>query len=119
MPSSTGVGPLGFRTNPASTRPMKVMNRPMPTEMAVLSWVGTARSTAVRNPVSTRIVMMMPSMTTRPIASAQVMPGSLAMPNATNALRPEAGGEREREVRDDAHEDGHDARDERGRRRRP
>ena len=32
--------------------------------------------------------MMMPSMTTRPMASAQVMPGSLAMPNATNALSP-------------------------------
>ena len=31
---------------------------------------------------------MMPSMTTRPMASAHVMPGSLAMPNVTNALSP-------------------------------
>ena len=84
------------------------MNRPMPTEIAVSSRVGTARSTAFRNPVSTRIVMMMPSMTTRPMALADVMPG-LAMPNATNALRPSPGGEREGEVRHDAHEDAHDA----------
>ena len=87
-PSSTGVGPAGLRTKPASTRPMKVMNSPMPTEIAVLSWAGTARRTAVRNPVRTRTVMTMPSMTTRPIASAQVICGSLAMPNATNALSP-------------------------------
>ena len=49
---------------------------------------GRRGSTALRKPVSTRTVMMMPSMTTRPMASAQVMPGSLAMPKATKALRP-------------------------------
>ena len=32
--------------------------------------------------------MMMPSMTTRPMASGHVIPGSLAMPKATNALSP-------------------------------
>ena len=58
----------------------------MPTEIATLSWVGTAWKTAVRNPVSTSTRMMTPSMTTRPMASAQVI--WLATENATNALRP-------------------------------
>ena len=89
MPSSTGVAaPAGVRTNPASTRPMTVMNRPMPTLIAVFSWVGTARKTACRKPVSTSSRMMMPSMTTRPMASGHVIPGSLATPNARNALSP-------------------------------
>ena len=88
IPSSTGVGPAGLRTKPASTNPMIVMNRPMPTLIAVLSWRGTARKTAARNPVSTSTRMISPSSTTRPIASAQVIPGSLAMPNATKALSP-------------------------------
>jgi hypothetical protein len=62
------------------------MNRPIPTEMAVLSEVGTAWKTAVRKPVSTSTRMMMPSITTRPMASAQVI--WLAMAKATNALSP-------------------------------
>ena len=62
------------------------MNSPMPTEMATLSCTGTAWKTAVRKPVSTRTRMMTPSMTTRPIASAQVI--WVAMENATKALRP-------------------------------
>ena len=44
------VGPVPVRrTKPASTRPMIVMNSPMPTLIAVLSEVGTARKTAVRS----------------------------------------------------------------------
>ena len=64
------------------------MNRPIPTEIAVFSWVGTARNTAVRNPVRTSAVMMTPSRTTSPIASAQVICGSFAIPKATKALSP-------------------------------
>ncbi len=87
MPSSTGTGPTAVRrTNPPSTRPMSAMNSPMPTPMAVLSCSGTAVNTAVRNPVSTSTVMSRPSITTSPIAAGQDM--VLAMPKATNALRP-------------------------------
>ena len=61
------------RTKPASTRPMNVMNRPMPTAIAVLSWRGTASKTSLRKPVNTSTRMMRPSSTTRPIASAHVI----------------------------------------------
>ena len=74
------------RTKPASTNPIRAMKRPMPTEIATLSWVGMAWKTAVRKPVSTRTRMITPSMTTRPIASAQVI--WLATEKATNALSP-------------------------------
>ncbi len=67
---------------------MMVMNRPMPTLMATFNCRGTALNTASRKPVSTSSRMMRPSSTTRPIASAHVISGRLAMPNATNALRP-------------------------------
>ena len=50
----------------------------MPTPIAVFSWVGTARNTAVRSPVSTRMAISTPSMTTRPIASAQVISGAIS-----------------------------------------
>ena len=49
----------------------------------------------------------MPSSTTRPIASAQVI--WVAIEKATKALRPRPVGERQRVVGDDAHQDGHDA----------
>ena len=42
----------------------------------VRSGGGTALNTAVRKPVSTRIVMMMPSQTTRPMACGQVICGA-------------------------------------------
>ena len=58
----------------------------MPTEIATLSWAGIAWKTAVRNPVSTSTRITMPSITTRPIASAQVI--WLAIAKATNALSP-------------------------------
>ncbi len=88
-PSSSGTGPAaGLRTKPASTRPMMVMNRPMPTLMATFSWRGTALKTASRKPVSTRSRMISPSRTTSPIASAHVISGRLAIPKATKALSP-------------------------------
>ncbi|CPU66284.1 Uncharacterised protein [Mycobacteroides abscessus] len=87
LPSASSV-PLPAVTKPALTRPMSAMNRPMPTLMAVFSSSGTARKTASRNPVSTSTRMMRPSMTTRPIASAHVTPGSDAIEYATTALRP-------------------------------
>ena len=58
----------------------------MPTEMATLSWLGTAWKTAVRNPVSTSRRMTRPSSTMTPMASAQVI--WLAIENATKALSP-------------------------------
>ena len=65
---------------------MSAMNRPMPTEIATLSWLGTAWNTAVRNPVSTSTRMTKPSSTITPMASAQVI--WLAIEKATNALSP-------------------------------
>nr|BFE77101.1 hypothetical protein GCM10020092_104020 [Actinoplanes digitatis] len=58
----------------------------MPTPIAVFSCVGTDRKTAARSPVSTRTPMMTPSMTTRPIASAQVISGAISY--ATSAFTP-------------------------------
>ena len=74
------------RTNPASTRPIRQMNTPMPTAIADFSAAGTALNTAVRKPVNTSSTMMTPSMTTRPIASGQVICG--AMVTATRLLMP-------------------------------
>jgi hypothetical protein len=87
IPSWSGV-PAPGRTKPESTNPTSAMNMPMPTLIAIFSSRGTARNTACRNPVSTRISMTMPSSTTSPIASAHVIPGSAAIENATTALRP-------------------------------
>jgi hypothetical protein len=88
------------RTKPESTRPMKAMNRPMPTVIAALSCAGTAVKIIVRMPVNARITMITPLMTTRPIASAQVtwwttltarnelIPRPAAMPNGRFATTP-------------------------------
>ena len=87
VPSWTGTGPCAVRrTKPASTKPMSAMKSPMPTEIATLSWVGTAWKTAVRKPVSTSTRMIRPSMTTKPMASAQVICEAIA--KATKALSP-------------------------------
>ena len=86
-PRVTGTGPAPVRrTNPASTRPISAINKPIPTEIAIFNCAGTALNTAVLNPVSTKMVMMMPSITTSPIASAQVIWD--AIPTATKVLRP-------------------------------
>ncbi len=49
----------------------------MPTLIAVRSGGGTARKIAVRTPVKTSSVMMMPSHTIRPIACDQVIVGAI------------------------------------------
>lgn len=89
-PSCTGTvvwAMSGIRlTNPASTKPMKAMNRPMPTPMACLSCCGIAFMIASRRPVSTRTQIRTPSRTTRPMASSQLISG--ASWKATTALRP-------------------------------
>ena len=85
------------RTKPASTKPMKAMNRPIPTEIATFSCDGTAWKTAFRKPVSTSTRMTRPSITISPIAAAQVICGAIA--TATKAFRPEPGRQRERVVR--------------------
>ena len=65
------------RTMPASARPISAMNRPMPTEMAERSTRGTASKTALRKPVSTRIVIARPSQNTRPMAETQLIRGAM------------------------------------------
>ena len=83
---TTGV-PL--TTTPAFTSPMNAMNRPMPIPIARFRSMGMAFKTASRNPVSTRRVMMIPSATTTPIASAHVRwAGPSTSVKATKALRP-------------------------------
>ena len=90
LPSCTGTvvcAASGMRrTKPASTKPIRAMNSPIPTEMAIFSWAGTAWKTASRKPVRTSTRISRPSMTTRPIASAQVI--SEAIETATKAFSP-------------------------------
>ena len=86
--------------NPASTRPMNRMNNPIPAVIASLSSIGTASKISLRKPVAARITMMIPSMTTRPIASGQVsepttvvarnelMPSPAANANGSRAMTP-------------------------------
>jgi hypothetical protein len=67
--SPSGGFPGPCTTTPAFTSPMIIRNKPMPIAIARLRSIGIAFSTALRNPVSTRRVMMMPSTTITPIAS--------------------------------------------------
>ena len=86
-PRVTGTGPVPVRrTNPASTKPISAMKSPIPTEIAIFNWAGTALNTAVLNPVRTRMVIIIPSRTINPIASAQVICD--AIPTATKVFRP-------------------------------
>ena len=86
-PRVTGTGPAEVRrTKPASTRPMRAIKSPIPTEIAILSCGGTALKTAVLKPVSTSTVMIIPSITISPIASAHDI--FEAIPTATNVLSP-------------------------------
>ncbi len=78
------------RVMPASTNPMRAMNRPMPTPMAYFSGSGTASNTATRKPVSTRMPMMMPSSTTRPMACGQVISGAIVKARKLFRPRPAA-----------------------------
>ena len=86
-PSCTGTGPAPvLRTKPESTKPIKAMNNPIPTEIAIFNCEGTALKTAVLNPVKTKTVMMIPSRTTRPIASCHDI--FEAIPTATKVFSP-------------------------------
>src|SRR5699024_10759484 len=76
------------RTKPEFTSPISVINKPIPTTMPVLMPSGTARNTASRNPVSTKMIITAPAITTSPIASGQVRFGVVAMVMANNALTP-------------------------------
>jgi hypothetical protein len=48
------------------------MKRPMPTVIAIFSWMGTASKMSRRRLVADSSTMMRPLMTTRPIASGQL-----------------------------------------------
>ena len=74
-PNWTGV-PSPGRTKPALTKPIRARNKPTPTPIALFSEAGTALKTAFRNPEKTSSSMMTPSITTRPITSAQVIMGA-------------------------------------------
>ncbi len=63
-------------TKPESTRPTRLMKRPMPIAMAFRRPSGTALMTRSRSPVATRIMMAKPASTTMPIASGQVIRGA-------------------------------------------
>ena len=78
-------------TMPPSTRPMKRMKKPMPMTIAFLSSSGMALKIASRKPVSTRMVMTMPSMTMMPMASGSSGPRPATSWKATTALRPMPG----------------------------
>ena len=94
VPSPTaGDGTPVDPMNPASTSPMNRMNAPMnrmnapmPAVIASFSCIGTASKISVRKPVAARITMMMPLMTTRPIASGQVSEPTTVV--ARNELMP-------------------------------
>ncbi len=73
-------------TKPASTRPTRLMNRPMPMAMPLRRPSGTAFITRSRRPVATRIMIAKPASTTMPIASGQVIFG--ASWRATMVLTP-------------------------------
>ena len=76
LPSVTRVPPPAT-TMPPSTRPMNRMKKPMPTTMAFFSSIGMALKMASRKPVSTRIVMAIPSSTTMPMAASKLRPWPL------------------------------------------
>ena len=84
VPAASGMR----RMIPALTRPMKAMKKPIPTTIATLSDSGTALNTAVRKPVSTRMVISTPAHTTRPMMAGQVSPGVEAMVVASSAFTP-------------------------------
>ena len=75
-------------TKPESTTPTKAMNRPIPTVIADFRDAGMALKTASRKPETARITMMMPSMTTSPMASGQVSPSVETKVTATRVLMP-------------------------------
>ena len=108
MPSPTGgdgtpVDPM----KPASTSPMNRMNAPIPAVIASLSSIGTASKISLRRPVAARITMMMPLMTTRPIASGQVSEPTTVV--ARNELMPRPAANANGSRANQAEQDRHDA----------
>ena len=81
--------PVPRVTKPAFTRPIKRMNRPMPTPIACFRGIGIAFRIASRKPVRTSAVMTIPSMRMMPMAACH---GSGGVPStswyATTALSP-------------------------------
>ena len=112
-PSWTSVAGLAV-TMPPSTRPMKVMNKPMPTPIARFRLIGMAFMMASRSPVSTSRRMTMPS--TKIDRHAHLPRHAGAEDDAERDDRVEAHARRERErpVRDEAHRDAHEGRTKRG-----
>ena len=108
MPRPTGgeLKPVEV-TKPASTSPMKAMNRPMPTVIAIFSWIGTASKMSTRRLVAERITMMTPLMSTRPIASDQVRSPTTRC--GEERVDAEAGREGERQLGDEPEQDRHHA----------
>ena len=87
--SPSGTVPANdFTTTLASKRPIKRRKSPMPTAIARFKLSGIASRIALRNPVSTKIVMKMPSQTITAIASDQVSPSPRINWNATTAFSP-------------------------------
>jgi hypothetical protein len=77
-----------FTTIPPLTNPMIARNNPIPIPIARLRSMGMAFRTASRNPVSTRSVMIAPSITMTPIACGHVRPNVATSENVTNAFSP-------------------------------
>ena len=67
---------------------MIARNRPIPIPIARFRSIGMAFRTASRKPVSTRSVMIAPSIAMTPIACGHVSPSVATSVNATNAFSP-------------------------------
>ena len=101
------TAPRSSPMKPASTSPMKRMNNPMPAVIASFSSIGTASKISLRRPVAASSTMMSPLMTT---SAHRLGPGELADDGGREErVDAEARGERERQPRDDAEQDRHDA----------
>ncbi len=105
--ANSGVTPTIM---PPSQKPMNRMKRPMPTPIARFRPSGTAFMIASRRPTTTSRVMMRPSITITPIAEAGRHPQG-GQREGHHGVQAEAGGQGERIVRGQAHEQGHESGD--------
>ena len=120
MPSWTGTvvcAASGIRrTKPASTKPMSAMNRPMPTEIATFSCGG--HGVEDRLPEAGEH-QHQDDQALEHDQAHRVGPGHLGRDRERDErVQAEPGGQRQRVVGDDAHQDRHHAGDQRRRRRR-
>ncbi len=69
---------------------MKAMNMPIPAAIAAFNSAGTALNTAVRRPVTANTTMMIPSITTSPMASGQLTCGAIVTASRVLMPRPVA-----------------------------